>query len=43
MKGVKMLGLSDKMRIHVQNMRDDELDISRQTRKFQCLNITLGA
>ncbi|KAH6646791.1 ABC transporter type 1, transmembrane domain-containing protein, partial [Truncatella angustata] len=40
-KGIKMLGLSVMMRDHAQKMRDDELDISRRYRKFQCLNIAL--
>ncbi|KAH8200182.1 hypothetical protein TruAng_005630 [Truncatella angustata] len=39
--GIKMLGLSVMMRDHAQKMRDDELDISRRYRKFQCLNIAL--
>lgn len=42
MRNVKMLGLSKQLSKNIQEMREGEMDISRQYRKVQSLNISLG-
>jgi len=42
MKGVKMLGLSDKVFAVVQGLRDSELEASKSFRRVQITNIVLG-
>jgi ATP-binding cassette, subfamily C (CFTR/MRP), member 1 len=42
MKGVKMTGLSEKIRDQIQGLRDYELEESKRFRKVQISNILIG-
>lgn len=42
MRNVKMLGLSQKMSKTIQAMREGEMEISKDYRKVQSLNVSLG-
>jgi ATP-binding cassette, subfamily C (CFTR/MRP), member 1 len=42
MKSVKMLGLSERMRQHIQQMRDDEMSISKRYRTVKIYQLAIG-